>query len=390
MAIEEDPKEFHPRAPGRVFYFGWIVLVAAVLAGTAGLVAARDLWLQRITAQRSQEVAQGQRVLVTKITASPPSRALDLPGEIHGYVETPVYAKIPGYLDSIRVDKGDRVKSGQVIATLTSPETEQQVANALAAYRLARITDRRNQQLAREGVIAKQADDDSHAALLQAEASYHQIAATLAYTVIKAPFAGVITARYVDPGKLIPESTGGTATEMPIVAMATLTPVRVYSYVPQSVAPFIRDGDPAIVTVTDYTQRLFEGAITRHPSALDQATRTMLVEIDLPNQDLRLMPGMYGKVKLTTVGVVGALVAPDDALIFRDDKVYLPVVRANRLHLAEVQLGHDNGMTVVISGDIHDGDLIAMNVGQSASDGETVQAVQQPTAENRPQNPANE
>jgi hypothetical protein len=88
-------------------------------------------------------------------------------------------------------------------------------------------------------------------------------------------------------------------------------------------------------------------------------------------------------VKLTTVGVAGALVAPDDALIFRDDKVYLPVVRANRLHLAEVQLGHDNGMSVVISGDIHDGDLIAMNVGQSASDGETVQAVQPHTAENR-------
>jgi len=375
MAIEEDPKEFHPRAPGRVFYFGWIALVDAVLAGTAGLVAARDLWLQRITAQRSQEVAQGQRVLVTKITASPPSRALDLPGEIHGYVETPVYAKIPGYLDSIRVDKGDRVKSGQVIATLTSPETEQQVANALAAYRLARITDRRNQQLAREGVIAKQADDDSHAALLQAEASYHQIAATLAYTVIKAPFAGVITARYVDPGKLIPESTGGTATEMPIVAMATLTPVRVYSYVPQSVAPFIRDGDPAIVTVTDYPQRLFEGAITRHPSALDQATRTMLVEIDLPNNDFALLPGMYARVRFQVATPADIPVVPDDALIFRDGKPYVPVVANNRLHLAPVELGYDDGINIQIRQGVAIGDMVAVNVGQSAREGETVQPV---------------
>jgi RND family efflux transporter MFP subunit len=373
MAIEEDPKEFHPRAPGRVFYFGWIVLVAAVLAGTAGLVAARDLWLQRITAQRSQEVALGQRVLVTKVSSSPSSRALDLPGEIHGYVETPVYAKIPGYLDSIRVDKGDRVKEGEVIATLTSPETEQQVANALAAYKLALVTDRRNQELAREGVIAKQAADDSHAALLQAEATYHQVAATLAYTVIKAPFTGVITARYVDPGKLIPQSTGGTATEMPIVAMATLTPVRVYSYVPQSVAPFIKDGDPAIVTVTDYPQRLFEGAITRHPSALDQATRTMLVEIDLPNNDLALYPGMYARVQFQVATPADIPVVPDDALIFRNGKPYVPIVSNNRLHLAPVELGYDDG--IKIRQGVAIGDMVAVNVGQSAREGETVQPV---------------
>jgi membrane fusion protein, multidrug efflux system len=375
MANEDDPKEFQPRAPGRVFYFGWIVLVAAVLAGTAGLVAARDLWLQRITAERSQEVAQGQRVLVTKVGSSPSSRALDLPGEIHGYVETPVYAKIPGYLDSIRVDKGDRVKSGQVIATLTSPETEQQVANALAAYKLARVTDRRNQELAREGVIAKQAADDSHAALLQAEASYHQVAATLAYTVIRAPFTGVVTARYVDPGKLIPQATGGTATEMPIVAMATLSPVRVYSSVPQSVAPFIKDGDPAIVTVTDYPQRLFEGAITRHPSALDQATRTMLVEIDLPNNDRALFPGMYARVEFQVATPADIPVVPDDALIFRDGKPFVPIVANNRLHLAPVELGYDDGINIQIRQGVAIGDLVAVNVGQSAREGETVQTV---------------
>src|SRR5262249_22237298 len=241
MATEQDPRDFQPRAPGRVFYLGWVVLVAIVLAGTAGLVAARDRWLRRITAARSQEVARGQRVLGKQVEASPQSRSLDLPGEIHGYVETPVFAKIPGYLKSIRVDKGDRVKQGDAIATLISPETDQQVANALAGYKLALITDRRNRALLREGVIAKQAADDSHAAMLQAKASYEQVAATLAYTVIKAPFSGVVTARYVDPGKLIPQSTGGTTVETPIVAMATLTPVRVYSNVPQSVAPFIKD-----------------------------------------------------------------------------------------------------------------------------------------------------
>ena len=146
---------------------------------------------------------------------------------------------------------------------------------------------------------------------------------------------------------------------------------------PQTLAPLIHDGYHASVTVDEHPGEQFDGTITRHPEALDAASRTMLVEVDVPNRDLRLMPGMYGKVKLTTAGSAGALVAPDDALIFRDDKVYLPVVRANQLHLVETQLGHDNGVSVVVSGDILDGELVAMNVGQSASDGETVQPVQQ-------------
>ena len=377
MATEEDPRGFQPRAPGRVFYLGWMAVVIVVLAGTVGLVAARDRWLRRMTAERSQEVALGQRVLVKQVGASPQSRSLDLPGEIHGFVETPVFAKIPGYLKSIRVDKGDRVKRDEVIATLTSPETDQQVANALAGYKLALITDRRNQTLLREGVIAKQAADDSHAAMLQAKASYDQIAATLAYTVIKAPFSGVVTARYVDPGKLIAQSTGGTTTEAPIVAMATLSPVRVYANVPQSVAPFIKDGDAAIVTVTDYPQRLFEGAITRHPNALDQATRTMLVEIDLPNDDLALFPGMYARVQFQVAMRTGVPVVPDDALIFRDGKPYVPVVTGTRLHLAPVDLGYDDGINIQIRRGVGVGDLIAVNVGQSAREGETVQPVRE-------------
>jgi len=316
-------------------------------------------------------------VLVTEVRPSPRNRSLDLPGEIHGYVETPVYAKIPGYLKSIRVDKGDRVKQGEVIATLTSPETERQVANALAGYQLALITDRRNQELLREGVIAKQAADDSRSAMLQAKASYEQLVATLAYTVITAPFSGVVTARYVDPGKLIAQSTGGTATETPIIAMATLSPVRVYSNVPQSVAPFIKDGDPAIVTVTDYPQRLFEGAITRHPSALDQATRTMLVEIDLPNLDLALYPGMYARVQFQVAIVADVPVVPDDALIFRNGKPFVPVVHGNRLHLAPVELGYDDGINVQIRHGVAIGDLVAVNVGQSAREGETVQPVRE-------------
>jgi membrane fusion protein (multidrug efflux system) len=377
MVMEEDPKDFRPHPPGRVFYLGWALAVIVVVGGAAGLVAARKLWLQRATAARSQEVALGQRVLVKQVGAAPRTRSLDLPAEIHGYVETPVYAKIPGYLKSIRVDKGDRVKEGDIIAMLISPEIDQQVANARAAFKLAQVTDRRNQALVRAGVIAQQAADDSHSAMLQAKASYEQIVATLAYTVIKAPFSGVITARYVDPGKLIAQSTGSTTSETPIVAMATLRPVRIYTNVPQSVAPFIKDGDPAIMTVSDYPQRPFEGTVSRHPNALDQGTRTMLVEIDLPNDDLALYPGMYARVRFQVPMPAGVPVVSDDALIFREGKPYVPVVHGNRLHLAPVGLGYDDGINVQITRGVSIGDLIAVNVGQSARDGETVQPVRE-------------
>ncbi len=375
--MDEDPKNYQPRPPGRMFYLGWVVVVIVVLAGTGGLVAAHGLWLQRTSAQREQEVARGQRVLVREVGASPRSRSLDLPGEIHGFIETPVYAKIPGYLEEIRVDKGDRVKRGEIIAQLTSPELDQQVVNAHAAYDLALITDRRNQTLARQGVIAPQTADDSHTAMLQAKATYEQLSATQAYETIRAPFSGVVTARYADPGKLIPQATGGTTAQTPIIAMATLRPVRVYANVPQSVAPFIKNGDPATVTVTDYPRRVFDGSVTRHPDALDPATRTMLVEVDLPNEDFALYPGMYARVQFEIGMPAGVPVVPDDALVFRDGKPYVPVVRANRLHLAPVTLGYDDGINVQITRGVAVGELIAVNVGQSARDGEPVQPVRE-------------
>jgi hypothetical protein len=103
----------------------------------------------------------------------------------------------------------------------------------------------------------------------------------------------------------------------------------------------------------------------------------MLVEVDLPNRDLKLMPGIYGTLRLTTAPSTGGLLAPDDSLVFKDDKVYLPIVRENRLHLADVHLGHDNGVDVVVSGDVHNGDLVAMSVGQAVSEGERVQPITQ-------------
>lgn len=373
--MEEDPRNYQPKTPGSFFFAGWIILVAVVLGLTAGLVLARGVRLSHQTEDLREHLDLGPRVLVEPVIQSPRSRVVEVPGSIRGYVETPVYAKIAGYLKSIQVDKGDRVKKGQLIAALDSPELDHQAANARASYELAKVTDTRSQALLASGVIARQQADDSHAQLAEAKANLDQLEALEAYKRIRAPFDGIVTARYVDPGALIPQSTTPAGGAMPIVALATLTELRIYADVPESVAPFIHNGDPAEVTVREYPDRVFKGSVSRHPEALTNATRTMLVEVDLPNEDRALYPGMYAKVALRVSTPAGVPMIPDDALVFRGGKPFVPVVRDNRLKLAEVRLGYDDGVNVEITRGISNHDLVAINVGQAARDGEPVRPI---------------
>jgi multidrug efflux pump subunit AcrA (membrane-fusion protein) len=362
------------------------VVVAFIVSG--GFVLAKQQLLQRQTTQLSQSAALGPHVLVTQISGGAASRTIELPASIHGYIETPVYAKVPGYMKTINVDKGDHVKAGQVIAIIESPETDKQVADARSFLWIQKVTDIRNQELVRQQVVPQQTADQTHSAMLQAEALYQQELAMQGYEVVRAPLDGIVTARFVDPGTLIPAATSPVSatpnavflptnnTSTPIVSLASQSPLRVYAYVPQTFSSLIKDGDPATVTVADFPNRKYTGTVTRHPEALDQTTRTMQVEVDLPNQDRSLFPGMYANVKMTARVTSSNLTAPDDALVFRNDKIYLPVVRDNRLKLVEVTLGHDSGYTVEVSGDLQAGEQIAVNVGEAARDGEAVQPVQ--------------
>ena len=368
-----------------------IALLAAVIVAftvSGGFVLAKQQLLQRQTTQLSQTAALGPHVLVTQISGGAGSRTIELPASIHGYIETPVYAKVPGYMKTINVDKGDHVKAGEVIAIIESPETDKMVADAKSFYWIQDVTDVRNQELVRQQVVPQQTADQTHSAMLQAKAAYQQELAMQEYEVVRAPLDGIVTARFVDPGTLIPAATSPVSatpnsvflptnnTSTPIVSLASQMPLRIYAYVPQTFSSLIKDGDPATVTVADFPDRKFTGTVTRHPEALDQTTRTMQVEVDLPNQDRSLFPGMYANMKMTAHVTSSSFTAPDDALIFRNDKIYLPVVRDNHLKLVEVTLGHDSGYTVEVNGDLQAGDKIAVNVGEAARDGEPVQPVE--------------
>jgi multidrug efflux pump subunit AcrA (membrane-fusion protein) len=215
--------------------------------------------------------------------------------------------------------------------------------------------------------------------------------------VITAPFDGIVTARYVDPGVLVAQTITPTRTYLlshinetasPLVNLATLSPVRVYASAPQNVANFIDDGTPAVISVVqrpgkDISAQVARhpqaAQVARHPQALDPATRMMLVEVDLPNSDSALYPGMYGTMSIMVKVPASAPLVLDDELIFRDGKVFVPVVRKSTVHLAPVTLGFDNGYSVEATSGITTDDQIALNLGQSATEGERVHPVQTKT-----------
>jgi RND family efflux transporter MFP subunit len=367
--------ESRETSTGGFFLLAWIALAVVTLIAAFAVVTVRGQAVRSQTDLLKQQAGQGQPVLVTALVGRPEIRDISLPGEVHGYYETPIYAKIGGYVKTMLVDKGSRVRAGQLVATIESPETDQQTRNAKASYEIAALTDRRYQALLRQQVVPRQVADQNHAQMLETYAIWRSYIATQQYERVTAPFEGMITTRNLNPGALVGSAAASGTSSPPIFDIATLKPLRVYLYLPQPFAPLVRDGDAAVVTVSEYPKRDFIGTITRHPAALDQNTRTMQVEVDLPNQDLALYPGMYANVRLTIHGAKQSPRVPDQALIFNNEDILVPVVRNNRIHLIKVELGLDDGINCEVVRGLEGDETIALGMGQTAHDGELVQPV---------------
>jgi len=359
-------------AGGPGIYIRWIALPVVGLIVAGGIVLAHELSLRNQRSDLEQAAARGRVVLCTKLHRESAARTIVLPGEIHGFYETPIYAKISGYVKDMFVDKGSRVKADQLVATIESPETDQQVRNAKATYDLAKITDDRNQILVAKSVIPQQTADDTHQTMLADLASWKSLVATQQYEHVYAPFDGMITVRNLYPGALVATASASGTSNPSIYEIATLSPLRVYVYLPQTYTPLVHDGDQSVVTVNEYPDRDYNGWITRHPSALDQGTRTMLLEVDLQNQDLSLYPGMYANVAITIKGSNGAPRVPDQALIFNGERVYVPIVRDQRIHLVNVKLGLDDGINCEITRGLKGDETVALALGQAAVEGELI------------------
>ena len=368
-------KESQRPQTGWTFHVLWIGLAVVVVIATLAVVIGRS---EAIRTQREvliQQESRGAPVLVTQLVRLPESREILLPGEIHGYYETPIYAKIDGYVKTMLVDKGSLVHAGQLVATIESPETDQQTRNALATYEIAAITDRRYQQLVNEQVVPQQTADEYHAQMLETYATWRSYVSTQQYERVLAPYDGMITVRNLHPGALVGSASASNTSTPAIYEMATLKPLRVYVYLPQPLSPFVHDGDRAAVMVSEYPDRDFAGTVTRHPEALDQNTRTMQIEVDLPNDDLALYPGMYATVQITIRGGKQSPKVPDEALIFNSNDTFVPVVRDNRVHLVKVTLGLDDGTDCEITRGLSGDETVALGMGQAAQEGELVQPV---------------
>src|SRR5260370_25566284 len=260
-------------AGGPGFYVKWIALplIATIVAG--GIVLARELSLRSQRGELEQQAARGRTVLCTKLHVETAARTIMLPGEVDGFYETPIYAKISGYVKQMFVDKGALVKAGQLVAIIESPETDEQVRNAKATYDLAKVTDDRNQVLVKNAVIPQQTADESHLTMRADLASWKSLVATQQYERVYAPFDGMISVRNLYPAALVATGTASGTSNPSIYQIATLNQLRVYVYLPQTYAPFVRDGEQSVVTVNEYPDPASNATVTRHPSSLYQRTR---------------------------------------------------------------------------------------------------------------------
>ena len=225
--MAENPKST-PIKSGGWFLTDCIDAAVIVVITLGGLVLARDIRISRQTSALEQTEQEGPLIIAVPLSQSPAVRTISIPGDVHGFFESPIYAKVSGYVKTMLVDKGAQVKKGDLLAVIESPELDHQVNEAKATYQINAVTDRRDQELLRGKVIPRQTADETHAAMLESRAAWAQLKATQAYERVIAPYDGVIASRNVDPGALVGTATAQGTSIQPIFAMATLRPVRVY------------------------------------------------------------------------------------------------------------------------------------------------------------------
>jgi RND family efflux transporter MFP subunit len=403
------PRRFSRRKP--IVVAAVVVVVFAVLI----VMAVRPRQQRHLEATEAAEATRGApTVLVAKAELAPARGVLALPGNIEAIAETPIFARSEGYLQKRMVDIGDRVNTEQLLAVVDAPEVDKQVQQAQATMsraeaglaqakaaleqssaqlKLAEVTAQRWNTLFEKRVVSRQEADekqaayearraDSEAARANVAAAANAVTASQAdlqrlmdlkgFQQIRAPFAGIITARNTDVGALI---RSGASDGRELFRLARIDTVRIMINVPQANIPAIRVGEEATVSVQERPSREFAGRIVRTANALDPETRTLLAEIQVQNPHYVLLPGMYAQVRLENAQAAPAILISGDTLVIRSDGPQVAVVRENGdIHYQKVKLGRDFGaQTEVISG-LAGGESLVINPGDEIQEGAVVKA----------------
>jgi RND family efflux transporter MFP subunit len=361
-------------------------VAAAVVLVLLALGGARTV-ISRIQNSRVLEAnaAEGGLLYVRTVQVAPGSAAqtLALPGTLQGFVQAPVAARAGGYLRRWTKDIGSRVRRGELLAEIETPELDQQLSQAIAARQqtaasldLARSSMARWEALRKRDAVSQQELDERRSAFAQARANLAAADANVerlrqleSFKRVVAPFAGVITKRNVDIGDLI-DTTG-----KPLFLLSQTDPLRVYVNVPQAYAQLVKPGQAATVTQTELHGRAFHGEVARTAASIDTATRTMQVEVSLRNQDGALLPGAFVQVELA-LPPSGTVTVPFNALLFRGEGVRVAAVDANgKVHIRPVQLGRNFGESVEILAGLAGGERLVVNPADSLAEGDQVQVV---------------
>jgi RND family efflux transporter MFP subunit len=361
------------------------LLSVAVLVGL-GLLAGRTVF-SRISNGRTLEAQVAERnkqyVRVTQPASTPAAQKVVLPGTLQGYVQAPISARASGYLKKWYRDIGSRVKQGELLAEIETPEIDQQLSQAIAARQqaassltLAASTFERWEALRKREAVSQQevdekrsADAQAKANLAAADANVERLRQMKGFNRVVAPFAGVITRRNVDVGDLI-DAGGGAGRAL--FVMAQTDPLRVYVNVPQSYAHLVKPGQQVTVTQQEMRGQPFKGEIVRTAGAIDAQTRTMQVEVMLPNKDGQLMPGAYVQVSLALHGT-GALTAPTNVLLFRGEGPRVAVVGPDgKVQLRAVKIGRNYGEVMELLEGVGPSDQLILNPPDSLNDGDPV------------------
>jgi RND family efflux transporter MFP subunit len=345
-----------------------IKCTGAVLLGTLAL------WSQRADAQSAAASAASPMTLpVTAPVVGPIVRTITLPAQVQPLRQAILYARVPGYLASISVDKGDRVRAGQSLAQVDVPELVASRARQQAELTAAESDFKRLQesQSRAPDLVVPQMVDQARGKYEIAAASLQQSETMLRYARIVAPFAGVVTQRFVDPGALIP--AGGT----PIVTLMDFSNVRLQFGVPEIESANVSVGQSVQVTTDDLPGMKFEGKVARFAYALDPATRTMLTEVSLANGELKLRPGMLVSLKLGIQRHEKALLVPVEALVTDKSGSYVWKLVGGRAQRQDIRSGFNDGKSVEITEGLASADAVIV-AKQALKAGQPVQAARSP------------
>jgi RND family efflux transporter MFP subunit len=356
-----------------------LALVAAAVVAVVVIVLHRTtLSSERRTL--ADQTAKGPIVQVVNANAAPAIETVTVLASVTPYQQATLYAKVSGYLSKVLVDKGDHVKTGQLLATIESEETDAQYNSAKAdLINKVRIAQRYDQLLRQNAIAAQQADQADADARI-AKATLDQDATLKSYERLIAPFDGQVTARFADPGALVQNATTSQTAAQPVVTVSDDTRLRIDAYVQQDVAPFVHEGDNAQIVDAASTGRSLTAKITRVAGQLDPRTRTMLVEVQLDNKNRFLLGGSFAYMTLH-VPVTSATQVPVGALITRGNDQFVAVVGDDsRLHYIKVVVASTDGDIVSLAGGIKPGTRIAVDLPAEAVDGALVQPARSPAS----------